>query len=459
MRRREFLAGAAAAVAAAHLRGQGREGPALNVVFLLFDKCRTDAIGCYGGPQAYTPNIDELAGGGVRFNNCYTPQALCGPARASILTGVYPHAHGLRKNVYPEDPPAGNNNVYEDPIPDAFADRRFRLWNNFPYLLHNAGYETAQIGKWHLGARNPGFFDTWKGFNSVLPHWVGKPHDSVYRPDVQTEQGIDFIERNAGRPFFLYQSYYPPHEPQDPPEQFLARHKGKPNAGYYASVENLDWNVGRITAALRKQRILDRTLIIVTTEHGRTWDDRPGTTHGMSIGYEDAARVPLVMRCPGVLPRGKVWNAGVCLTDLMPTILDAVNVSAFSPVLADVAGKGEPERHGRSLLPLVNSGNDVWDRPVVVQNLSQKPLHGRHFEERTIRRERWKLITRSFAGDASLRADELYDLDADPGERTNLIGSAAARPAVAAMAKELAGWAKATGDTLGATMAARLLRS
>src|SRR5207253_51189 len=139
---------------------------------------------------------------GVRFNNCYTPQALCGPARASIITGAYPHVHGVRKNVYPMDPPQQRHSTFSDPIPDPFADSRFRLWNNFPYLLNAGGYETAQIGKWHLGPRNPGFFDTWKGYNSLLPHWIGTPHASAYRPDVQTAQGLEFIDKNAGHRFF-----------------------------------------------------------------------------------------------------------------------------------------------------------------------------------------------------------------------------------------------------------------
>ena len=101
---------------------------------------------------------------------------------------------------------------------DPFRDARFRLWDNFVYYLSNAGYATACIGKWHLGPGNPGFFDTFKAFNSLLRHWVGEPHKSAYRPDLETDEGIRFIEANAGRPWFLYQSYYAPHEPLDPPK-------------------------------------------------------------------------------------------------------------------------------------------------------------------------------------------------------------------------------------------------
>ena len=454
MKRREFLSSAALAALASNGGAQAPAAP-LNVLILLFDKCRTDAIGAYGNKQVSTPNIDWLAGTGVRFANCYTPQALCGPARASIITGMYPHAHGLRRNVYPIDPSQGNHNVYPDPVPDPFIDRRFRLWNNFPHLLHTGGYETAQIGKWHLGPGNPGFFDTWKGFNSWLPHWIGKPHESAYRPDVHTEHGIEFIERNAKRPFFLYQSYYAPHEPLDPPKKYLNLHGRREHDGYHGAVENLDWNVGRILDTLRKNKILDRTLIILSTEHGRSWIDRPGTSEGMSIAYEEASHIPLILRCPAVLPQGKVWNAGVSLVDLMPTILDATNVTATSPVRASGHGAvKEQPLHGRSLIAEVRSGRDAWTRPLIMQNLSQRELQGSQFEERAIRYEQWKLIMRRFDSDPRLRQDELYDLQSDPGETRNLFDDAAHRGTRRDLASMFKKWAQETGDTLGGELAA-----
>ena len=456
MNRRAFLGSAAVAPVASQAGAATPPDPSpLNVLIVLFDKCRTDAIGAYGNKQVSTPYIDWLAGTGVRFANCYTPQALCGPARASIITGMYPHAHGLRKNVYPIDPAQGNHNVYSEPVPDPFTDPRFRLWNNFPYLLNSAGYQTGLVGKWHLGPRNPGFFDTWKGFNSLLPHWIGKPHESAYRPDVHTGQGIDFIEKNGSRPFFLYQSYYAPHEPLDPPKKYLNRHGAREHDEYHAAVENLDWNVGRLVDTLRKRNILDRTLIILTTEHGRTWIDRPGTTEGMSIAYEEASRIPLIVRCPAVLPQGKVWNAGVTLLDIMPTILDATNVTAFSPVQASITGSGGPPMHGRSLLAEVTPGHDAWTRPLLMQNLSQRALRGSQFEDRAIRYEHWKMILRRFDSDSRLRADELYDLQSDPAETRNLFGYASRRATVRELASMLRKSAQETGDALGAELAAQ----
>ena len=173
--------------------------PPPNILFVLFDKCRRDAIGAYGLRDVRTPRIDELARSGALFTTCYTPQSLCGPARASILTGRHPHTHGLCRNVYPHTEWAGHPNVFPEAIPDPFADGQFRLWDNVAFFLHNAGYRTAHIGKWHLGMGNPGFFDVWRSFNSGLPHWVGTPHASAWRPDVHTDHGVEFIAENRDR--------------------------------------------------------------------------------------------------------------------------------------------------------------------------------------------------------------------------------------------------------------------
>jgi arylsulfatase A-like enzyme len=206
MRRRTFFCATAGLPLAAAAQNQERALP--NLLFILFDKCRTDTIGAYGKKPVYTPHLDWIAETGVRFDACYTPQALCCPARASIITGLYPHAHGMRFNVHPLS--RRGRNSYPESIPNPFDHPRFNLWDNFPYFLQNGGYRTAHIGKWHLGPGNPGFFDTWRTFNSQMFHWVGEPHRSGYRPDIQTDLGIEFIQENANRPFFLYQSYYPP---------------------------------------------------------------------------------------------------------------------------------------------------------------------------------------------------------------------------------------------------------
>ncbi|MBI3208017.1 MAG: sulfatase-like hydrolase/transferase [Candidatus Solibacter usitatus] len=435
MQRRRFFASLAAA--ASPLTGQTQSPP--NVLLLLYDKCRADAIGCYGNSGARTPHLDQLAATGVRFEHAYTPQALCGPARASMLTGLYPHAHGVRRNVYPA--PAGRTNTnFADVIVDPFRDSRFRLWDNIVYQLNNAGYATGCVGKWHLGPANPGFFDTFKAFNSLLRHWVGTPHKSAYRPDVETDEGIRFIEANAGRPWFLYQSYYAPHEPLDPPRQWASMFAGKEHADYHATIANLDWNTGRLLDTLRRRNLLDNTLIIFTADHGRTWIDRPGSAEGIALSYEEVARVPLIVRYPSRLASGKVWKSGVDLTALTPTILDACGIS-----LEQGLGNSDltPSLHGSSLMQTM-AGPDNWKQPVILQNVPQRAVEGSYFDERAVRTAKYKLILRKFDLRPAFRPGELYDLDSDPGEQVNLY---AKQPRVVAdLAKQLEAWAVRARD-------------
>jgi arylsulfatase A-like enzyme len=433
-----------AALAAGAAFPQSRRPP--NVLLILFDKCRTDFLGCYGGDAARTPHLDELAAGGVRFDHAYTPQALCGPARASMLTGLYPHAHGVRRNVYPA--PAGKLNTnFQDIIVDPFRDGRFRLWDNFVYHLNNAGYATGCVGKWHLGPVNPGFFDTFKGFNSLLRHWVGEPHRSAYRPDVHTDDAIRFIEANAERPWFLYQSYYAPHEPIDPPKEWATKFVGKPRAEYHATVANLDWNVGRIVATLRKKNLLDDTLILFTADHGRTWIDRPGSAESIAMSYEEVARVPLIMRCPARIKGGTVWSSGVNLASFAPTILDACNISLGQ----GLATSGlTPSLHATSLFHTM-SGPDEWRDPVILQNVPQKGIDGSLYDERAIRTARHKLILRKFDVRPELRPGELYDLHTDPAESTNLY--ARDPKLVVELASQLEAWAVRTRDDVAVELA------
>jgi len=321
------------------------------------------------------------------------------------------------------------------------------LWDNFPFLLANGGYETGHIGKWHMGIANPGFFNTWKSFNSGLPPWVGEPHKSGYRADVQTSEGVEFIERNASRQFFLYMSYYPPHEPCDPPKEYLEFYQGRNDAStrYYGAVANLDWNVGRLVATLEKHHLLERTLIILTTEHGRAWGPRPGTAagHGYDIAYDEAARIPLILRYPPLLPKGLVWRSGVSLVDLMPTVLEIAKVTP-------------PRRlHGRSLLGAIREGRDQWDRAIVIENFSQSPIEGSHCAERAIRTQRWKLILRKFETRPQLRVDELYDLPADPEETRNVCASAEHPATVKELAATLRKWGEETGDPLAVELGRR----
>jgi len=445
MRRRQFLASLGAATA---VRAQSERPP--NILLLIFDKCRADALGCYGHAGALTTNIDQLASSGVRFDHAYTPQALCGPARASMITGLYPHTHGLRRNIYPA-PGRSSYSNFPELIVDPFRDTRFRLWHNFVYYLNNAGYATGCVGKWHLGPANPGFFDTFKAFNSLLRHWVGEPHHSAYRPDIETDEGIRFIEANAARPWFLEQSYYAPHEPLDPPKEWAAKFAGTEHPEYHATIANLDWNVGRIVETLRRRDLLDNTLIIFTADHGRTFIDRPGSTEGIALPYEEVARVPLILRYPARVAGGKIWHSGVNLAMLAPTVFEAAGITLTQGIRDDSL---TPTLQAVSLFGTLG-GSDTWNEPVIVENIPQGTIDGSYFDERSVRTGRHKLILRKFDQRPEFRPGELYDLEADPQELRNLYVS---QPKlVTELAGMLESWALRMHDDTALELAGNVL--
>src|SRR5262245_12293272 len=160
------------------------KGP--NILLIMADMQRSDALGCYGNVFVQTPNIDRLAGAGIRFTSCFTPFPLCTPARATLWTGVYPHAHNVIGNVY------GVGNAFS-----AFGHVRTLVFDR----LKAAGYATAYFGKWHLGEENPGCFDVWKAHNSLGGHWVdGRQamQGGIYLADRETDEGIAFLRERKG---------------------------------------------------------------------------------------------------------------------------------------------------------------------------------------------------------------------------------------------------------------------
>ncbi len=393
-----------------------------NIVLILLDWGRADALGVYSDKDVSTPNIDGLADRGVRFDNAYTPATLCSPARASIMTGLYPHAHGVRKTMYEPGITGNLPTMYHDPIADPFADERFNLAINFVKYITNSGYATAHIGKWHLGAGNPGFFDLFKSYNSLMPHWVGEPDHSAYREDIQTNEGIRFIQENADRPFFLYQSYYTPHAPFQPPRKYAEMYKDRDidHKDYYASVTSLDHNVGRIVAMLEEHGLLDNTLIIVSSDHGGSFRERPGSYRGMGIAYDEAARIPMIMHWPKGLPAGVTWNSGVNLVDLAPTILAAAGINTKSRIMEIITGREGSPFHGRDLVAEVLSGEDIWPTPVFMQNVPEAAIDNSWYDERAMRSEQWKLVLRDFTADPRARSNALFDMINDSGELENL---------------------------------------
>ena len=210
-----------------------------NILLLMSDQQRWDSLGCNGNTFVSSPHIDRLAAEGVRCENSFTPWPVCTPARATMWTGVYPHQHKLKFNSY------RMSNLFED-----VSYERRTVFD----ALKEDDYTTAYFGKWHLGDDVPPMFDVWEGFNSLGGHWVDGRKDGVYKPDLQTNQLIKFLEKqaNADKPFIAVNGFYPPHDPYTAPKRFYERYRGRgiPFAGYYAAVSALDHNVGRTMEAL-----------------------------------------------------------------------------------------------------------------------------------------------------------------------------------------------------------------
>ena len=426
MNRRKFIftAGAtAAARAAASVRP--------DILIIHSDQFRADALAVSGNPFVHTPNLDDLARNGVRFSNAYGTQALCSPCRGSLLTGVYPHTTKVDHNIYK--------------IPNALKEPEYHLTPHWPGLLREAGYHTSYIGKWHLGEENPGIFDYYNGYNSLWPHWVGKPYESPYRADLETDDAIRVIKESRSQPCALMVGYYPPHDPYTPPKKFYQYYSGKnlEHMEYYAAVSAIDWNVGRLLAALKETGREEDMLVIFTSDHGDTFGKRPGSSLGApkTVCYDDSAKVPLIMRWPSRFPRGIEYRGGVSVADLMPTILDAAGVPIPSRV------------QGRSRIPDIQKGDTGWREPVFMENVTGAPIPigGKPALERAVRTQRWKLILRDHP------RNELYDITADPAEKNDLFLYPDFVPEIKELSRLIHDWGERLDDPVAVELSRKLL--
>lgn len=351
------------------------------------DQQRWDSLSCYGNKFVVTPNTQRLADEGMRFSHAYTTWPVCTPARATMWTGMYPSDHNVIENVYGVADVLSQTSTVRKTLFDVLKDK---------------GYETAHFGKWHLGEEKPRFFDVWEeSFNSRVSHWMDSKVNGKYRPEVQTERCVAFLEDPArrSRPFIAVQGYYPPHDPFTAPEQFYEpyRRKGVPNAGYYAAVTALDEYLGRMMDTLDATGLRETTVIIYFSDHGETFLYREDGEHKF-VCFEEAIHIPFLLSYPGVISEGLSNDNMVGLQDIYPTILD-------------YAGIDVPDYlHGMSLKPLCEDPDRRQRDHYYVQNVTFRT----HLEQRCIRTRYWKLIG-SVKGRHSL-----FDLANDPEEEFDL---------------------------------------
>jgi len=351
----------------------------LDVLLVTLDTTRADHLGCYGYAAARTRHLDGLAAEGTRFETVIAPAPITLPSHSSILTGLYPFEHGVRNN----------GNFYLAPRIETLATR-----------LKARGYRTGAFVSSFILDRRYGLD---RGFDAYDDRMEGEYTQVVTlqaerrgdRTALALDRWIDERAKEPDAPFFAWLHLYDPHEPYRPPHPFRDLFAKDPYDGEIAFVDAI---VASVLDRLRGAGLLDRTLVVLTGDHGESLGEHGETTHSMFV-YEGAIRVPLVFWRPGLVPAGRVVRDPVRLVDVAPTILDLVGAPALAAPQA------------RSLVPLLEGRSAGPSPPAYSETLLPK-FYMNWAPLRSFRDSRYKLI------DAP--RPELYDLANDPGETTNL---------------------------------------
>ena len=444
-----------------------------NLVYVFADQLRWASLGYNGDDKARTPNIDALAGQSVDFCNAVSGHPVCAPYRASLFTGKYTTSTGMVINEI-------RMNTKHECI---------------AHSLNAAGYETAYIGKWHLYAnelgnhhlpRNSfvppgpdrlGFDDFWAAFNFNHAYYMGFYHtDSAkqipvhgFEPDFQTDLAIEQIARikDSGKPFAMFLSYGTPHDPwerSNVPEEFaksfdwvdfpdlppnFSREQdpyadiwGQPGDEYFDNLEdikrcyygqtaNTDWNVGRLLKAIDDMGLTEDTIVVFTSDHGECFG-----AHGRqakNIFYEEAARVPFLVRWGDKTHAGTISDACLNTVDIMPTLLGLMGL----PIPEAVEGMD------LSHCALGESGDEP--EAAFMQCTGPTAEWGDGSEWRALRSKQF-----TYAVYRDPRKEMLFDNVADPYQTTNLMDDPAHADTVEKFRKMLAERMGAVNDTFEA---------
>jgi arylsulfatase A-like enzyme len=397
-----------------------------NFVFIYADDQGYGDLGCYGAKGFSTPNIDRLAKEGVRFTDFYVAQAVCSASRTALLTGCYPNRVGILGALGP----TAKHGISDDE-------------RSIAQVLKTKGYATAIFGKWHLG-HHPQFLPTRHGFDEYygLPYsndmWPNHPTSKfpdlpliegekvvALNPDqtqlttLYTERAVAFIEKNKDKPFFLYVPHAMPHVPLHVSDKF----RGKSERGLYGDVlMEIDWSVGQVLAALKKNGLDEQTLVMYSSDNGPwlSYGDHGGSAgplrEGKGTSFEGGIREPFLARWPGKIPAGIVCTEPAMTIDVLPTV-------------AKLAGAELPKHtiDGLDIWPLMSGQKDAVCPHEAFWFYWGNDLQG-------IRATKWKLHlphtythieTPGMAGKPGKGVQQkielaLYNLMKDPGETTNL---------------------------------------
>src|SRR5687768_15153277 len=312
------------------------DSPLPNIILIFCDDLGYGDLGCYGAKNIATPNIDKLAAEGIRFTDFYVSSAVCSASRAALMTGCYHSRVGIHGALGPKA------KIGLDPKERTIAE-----------VCKSLGYATGMVGKWHLGHLKSFLptrqgFDEWFGVPYSHDMWPHHPEakpgtypplplfenetavDNEVTPDEAnllttryTERAVQFIDRNKEKPFFLYFAHSLPHVPLVVSDKF----RGKSGKGLYADVmAEIDWSVGELMSALKRNNIDGRTLVMFTSDNGPwlSYGDHAGSSgplrEGKGTSWEGGTRVPFIARFPGRIPSEKLCSEPAMTIDLLPTI-------------------------------------------------------------------------------------------------------------------------------------------
>lgn len=397
-----------------------------NIVFILCDDLGINDLHCYGREDHKTPNLDRLAGQGMRFTSAYCAQPICSPSRAAILTGKAPARLHLTTYL-PGRPDCVSQRVLHPEIQMHVPLSEQMI----PRYLKAAGYVSAAVGKWHVGGK--GFGPLEQGFDVYHEGRANTKPSSTEGGKGEydlTAFAERFIETNQHRPFFLYLAHNAPHIPYDAQKSRIDNNAGAFEPVYAGLIETIDDTVGRVLARLEALKLSENTIVIFTSDNGGLHmpeGPHPRITYngpyraGKGFVYQGGLRIPLIVRWPGHVPAGKVFDAPVINTDWLPTFVEL----AGRPVPAGLDGV--------SLAGLLLRSEPVpkrrffWHFPHYT-NQGSRPAGA-------VRDDRWMFVEYyDFPG------VELYDLSTDIVEKNNV---AAAHPdRVKEMQDALAVWRK-----------------
>ena len=323
-----------------------------NILLILADDHGYGDLSVHNGPSIQTPNLDRIAAGGMRFTRFYANSSVCSPSRASLMTGRFPDRVGVPGVIRTH---AQNNWGY-------FRQDAVTL----PSMLKRKDYDTALIGKWHLGLETENHpcrrgFDHFHGFlgDMMDDYYTHLRHDNNYMrrdfdtivprghaTELFTEWSVEFLRAQArsSSPFFLYLAYNAPHTPIQPPDAWVARVREREpdispqRAKYIALVEHMDAGIGRVLDTLEETGQLSNTLVIYTSDNGG--DMKVGAHNGQLRGqkgdmYEGGIRVPACAMWPGHIPEGHVTDQVAMLMDVFPTACEVAGV----PLTHEIEGR------------------------------------------------------------------------------------------------------------------------